>query len=179
MKLKQLLPESLLVERYLTLITPDQRKQYLDIVWDMLQKSYSKIGGFKSSATPEDLIKETSLWKLVRKNGKIVAVSLYSDKYGRKCIASGTDGSPEGKAALMQTWLDDTKQNRAWGEVSGAAEHIKVKQGMKPIPNKYVAAILRKDIINYNPDGYHYTRLIGGEPHEKLMIGNIQGYSFE
>ena len=33
--------------------------------------------------------------------------------------------------------------------------------------------ILNKDIIEYNEDGFHYTRLISGEPHEKILIGNI------
>lgn len=37
-----------------------------------------------------------------------------------------------------------------------------------------VADILGKEILEYDPDGYHYTRLINGEPHRKIMIGNVQ-----
>lgn len=179
MKLSKIVNEILLVERVLTLITPDDRKKYLDVVWDILQKSYEKIGGFKSVPNKEALIPETNIWKLVRKGNKIVAVGLYSSKSGRKCIGSGTDGSPEGKAALLQMWLDDTKQNRSWGEVSGAAEHIKLKQGHKVIPNKYASQILNKDILSLNPDGVHYTRMIGGEPHEKLLTGHVEGLNLE
>ena len=178
MKLKQLLPKNLLIERYITLLSPTDRTKYIDIVWELMEKAYAKLGGFKSADDKQDLIDKTSIWKLVRKNGKIVAVTVYKDKYGRKCIASGTDGTPEGKAALLQMWLEDTKQNRAWGEFSGPSEHIKLKQGMKPIPNKYAADILQKPIISLNPDGYHYTRMIGGEPHEKLLAGNVEGFNF-
>ena len=178
MKLKQLLPKAFLTERYITLINPEDRSKYSSVIWDMLQQTYAKLGGFKSAKSADELIQETDLWKMVRKNGKIVAASLYKDKYGRKCIASATDGTPEGKAALMQLWLEDTKQNRAWGEFSGPSEHIKLKQGIKPIPNKYVADILNKPIVSLNPDGYHYTRMIAGEPHEKILAGNVEGFNF-
>lgn len=30
-----------------------------------------------------------------------------------------------------------------------------------------------KPILSINSDGYHYTRIIGNEPHEKIMVGNI------
>jgi len=179
MKLKSIVSEILLTERFLTLISNSERSKYLDIVWDMLEKSYAKIGGFKSVDSKDTLIKETSLWKLVRKNNKIVAVSIYSDKLGRKAIGGATDGTDEGKKALYQIWLEDIKQNRAWAEVSGAAEHIKTKLGEKPVPNKFVAQILGKTLISLNPDGYHYTRLIAGEPHEKLLVGKVQGFPFE
>ena len=179
MKLTKLLSEALLAERYITLISKDQRKPYLPLIWDMLQKAYANIGGFKSTDSPEGLLDETSLWKLVRKNNKIVAVSIYSDKLGRKTIGAATDGSEEGKAALKQIWIDDIKQNRSWAEVSGAAKHIKKKLGISAIPNKYAAEILQKPIISLNPDGYHYTRTIAGEHHEKLLVGKIEGYSFE
>ena len=36
MKLSKIVNEILLVERVLTLITPDDRKKYLDVVWDSL-----------------------------------------------------------------------------------------------------------------------------------------------
>jgi predicted ATP-dependent protease len=80
MKLTKLLPKSILVERYITLIKPEDRTQYVDLVWDMLQQTYKKLGGFKSARDKEDLIADSSIWKMVRKNGKIVAVSIYKDK---------------------------------------------------------------------------------------------------
>ena len=102
MKLKSIVSEILLTERFLTLISNSERSKYLDIVWDMLEKSYAKIGGFKSVDSKDTLIKETSLWKLVRKNNKIVAVSIYSDKLGRKAIGGATDGTDEGKKLFIK-----------------------------------------------------------------------------
>ena len=175
MKLKRLYNE-LLLERYVNITDSADKRKYGQLVWDMLQTSYEDIGGYKGASSIEELIETSSLWKLVRRNGKIVAISLYKDFKGRKGIGAGSDGSEEGKKALYDLWAEDLKLNRAWTEVSGKTEHIKLKQGFKPIPNKYAAEILNKEILNLNPDGIHYTRLISGVPYEKVIVGKIAGY---
>lgn len=175
MKLKKLYNE-LLLERYINLTAENDKRKYGQLVWDMLQVSYEKIGGYKGASSIDELIKTSHLWKLVRRNGKIVAFSLYKDFKGRKGIGAATDGSEEGKKALYDLWAEDLKLNRAWTEVSEKVEHIKLKQGFKPIPNKYAAEILNKEILSLNPDGIHYTRLIGGVPYEKVIVGKIDGY---
>lgn len=176
MKLKKIY-EGLVTERYLNLLQPSEKEQYVDIVWDMLDKSYKKIGGYKGASSPEELIEKSSLWKLVRKNNKIVALAIYKDERGRKSIGVASDGTDEGKNALFDLWLEDLKFSRAWGEVSGAAEAKKLGLGYKPIPNKYAEEILGKDVLSLNPDGIHYTRLIGGIPYEKVIVGKVPGYS--
>jgi hypothetical protein len=175
MKLKSLLPK-LLTERFLSLLSVEDRRKYIDEVWDMLQKSYAKVGGFKSAPNKEELLKETDFWKLVKKNGKIVAIALYKFKRGRKSIAGGTDGTDLGKEWLMKIFLEDLQQNRSWSEVSDKVELIKTKMGYFKIPNKFVEEILNKPIISLDPDGYHYTRMIAGEPHTKMMVGHIDGF---
>jgi hypothetical protein len=174
MKLKRIY--NLLTERFINATTEDEMKKYSSVVWEMLNTSYKDIGGYKGASSPEELINKSSLWKLVRKNGKIVAVVIYADNRGRKAIALATDSSIEGKEALMSIWAEDLSYNRAWSEVSGKAEHLKLKKGFKPVPNKYAAEILNKEILNLNPDGIHYTRLIGGIPYEKAIVGKIAGY---
>jgi hypothetical protein len=166
----------LLTERYINAFSDTDKRKYADEVWDILQKSYAKIGGYAGADDVEELIKKSNLWKLVRKNGKIVALSLYKDQSGRKGIAAGTDGTEIGKQALYSMWAEDLKLSRAWSEVSGRAAEIKLKSGWKPIPNKYAAEILGKEIQSLNPDGIHYTRLIGGSPYEKMIVGSIEGY---
>jgi hypothetical protein len=47
------------------------------------------------------------------------------------------------------------------------------KMGAKPLSNKFAAALTGKEILELNPDGFHYTRLIQGEPHEKIIYGTI------
>jgi hypothetical protein len=68
---------------------------------------------------------------------------------------------------------EDIKMRRSWAEVSGAPEAIMKRAGAKPLPNKYAAPLTGKEILEYNPDGIHYTRLIAGEPHEKVIYGYV------
>ena len=180
MKLAQIL-EQVLLERYVNLIKKEDKQKYVDQVWDMLQKTYAPIGGFKSADSKEDLIQDSSIWKLVRKGGKIVAVMIYKDKLGRKSIAGATEigedgkATEEGKKALLSIVIEDIKLNRSWSEVSGKMEHLKRKYGAVPIPNKYAAELTGKEILELNPDGYHYTRMIGGKPYEKVIVGKVEG----
>lgn len=171
--------KSLLVEKVVNLWTDKDKEKYAENVWELFQNSYAKIGGFKSAVDTQELIQDTALWKCIRRNGEITAVSVYKDKYGRKSIGSATNGTEQGKKDLYMIWAEDVKMNRSWSEVSGAAEHINKKMGVGMIPNRFAAEILGKEILDYNEDGYHYTRLIAGHPHEKLLIGDVEGFNFD
>ena len=175
-ELKQLIREEikLITERFINLFDKKDIEPYLPQIWDIMQRTYEPIGGFKTAQTPEELLDKTYLAKLVRKNGKIVAASLYSDKYGRKAIATGSDGSNEGKTAVKQMYFEDVKMGRAWGEFSGKPEELLLRYGGIPIPNEYAEEILGKKILSKDPDGFHYTRIINGEPITKMIIGNVK-----
>ena len=41
------------------------------------------------------------------------------------------------------------------------------------MPNQYAGLLTGKQILELNDDGYHYTRLIHGEPHEKVIYGFV------
>lgn len=142
-------------------------------MWDILQSSYKDIGGFKSAVSPEELVADSHLWKLAKRNGKIVAVGIFKDSHGRKAIGYGSDGSPEGKRDVRMMSGEDVKMGRMWGEASGAVEHIYKKLGATPIPAKYAHLLTGKEILEFNPDGYHYTRRIMGHPHEKILFGMV------
>ena len=171
--MKELSITNLILETFVNLREKEDIAKYIDVIWDILQDSYESIGGFKSAKSKEDLIQKAGLIKLVRKEGRIVALRVYKDELGRKSIAGGTDGSDLGKLWFMKMCEEDIKLDRAWGEVSGKMEHIMLKRGATPIPNTMVAKILGKPIISLDPDGYHYTREIMGEPHTKIMVGNL------
>lgn len=169
--------ENILNEHYVTVTNNNDMNKYVDIVWDMLQNAYKEIGGFLTAKTKDELIKKSSLWKMVRRNGKILAVKIYtSKKGGRKSIACATNGTPEGKDALYSILKEDIKmmdQRQAWAEVSGKMEHLYNKFGGVVVPSKYVKDILKdKEIFGQKDDG-HYSRNIKGEPHEKIMFGWI------
>ena len=162
-----------LLEHVVNAFDSNEKFKYAAEVWDLLQSSYIKTGGFKSASSVAELIDDSGLWKLVTRDGKVTAVGIYKDKFGRKGIASGTDGSTQGKKDYMMIKSEDVKHKRSWSEVSGAPEKIMTKLGAKPIPNKYAHALTGKHIIELNRDGFHYTRLIAGHPHEKVIMGFI------
>ena len=176
-QIKSLIQENhnqILLERFVNLFDKNEIGKYIDTIWDILERTYEPIGGFHSANNKEDLIDKTYLAKLVKKNDKIIAVALYSDKFGRKTIAKGSDGSVEGKQAVKLIYLEDVKHKRAWGEFSGAAEKLMLKYGGVPIPNTLAKDILKKPIISLSPDGFHYYRDINGHKHEKIIIGNLE-----
>lgn len=164
----------ILSERVVNAFDNDKKKQYSDQVWNILQQSYAKLpGGFGTASSVEELIAKSGLWKIIVRNGKVSAVNVYKDQHGRKSIASGTDGSPQGKMDYKMIKNADVKLGRAWAEVSGAPAAMLEKMGAKPIPSKFAEMLTGKKIMNYDPDGVHYTRLINGEPHEKVMYGIV------
>ena len=164
-------------EKVINLFQPEDMHKYADEVWNILQKSYAKVpGGFLTAKNVEDLINKTWLWKLVKKDNKIIALKLYKfSKGGRKAIAGGTDGSIDGKKELLKIMHDDInlKDRKSWAEASGATEVHLTRLGAIPIPNKYASELLDKEILSYDPDGYHYIRTISGIPTRKIMMGNI------
>lgn len=163
--------EIALFEHVVNLHTSEEKEKYIDEVWDMLQKAYAGIGGFKSATSKEDLIQNSSIWKLVRRNKKLVSVGIYRDLHGRKSIAIATDGTIQGKKDLMKVRDDDIKLQRSWCECSGAVESLMKKIKAIPLDNKLAAKLTGKEIIGYDIDGVHYTRLIQGEPHVKVLYG--------
>lgn len=160
-------------EHVLNLITPAQKAKHADEVWDILQNAYAKIGGFKSAASPEELIDDSGIWKLVTRDGHISAVGIYKDKFGRKSIASGTDGTTQGRRDFGMIKDEDVKMGRSWAEVSDAVERIMARSGAEPIPAKFAGMLTGKEILDIDPDGYHYTRLIAGHPHTKIIYGTV------
>lgn len=165
-------------EHYITPISIDDRMKYAQEVFDLLFDSYKDIGGLFGINDPEDLVKQSTIWKLVRRNGKITAALIYADKgHGRKAIAGGTNGTPQGKNDFYNIIKEDIKMSdrHAYAEASGAPEHIYSKYGGVPIPNTEVHKILgpNKKILSLNPDGYHYSRAIGTDNivTEKIMFG--------
>ena len=73
----------MLNERFVNVFTPDDKKAYMDELWELLEITYAEIGGLMG-ASKSDLISAPGLWKLVRKNGRIVSGILYRDMAGRK-----------------------------------------------------------------------------------------------
>ena len=158
------------------------REKHRQEMHDLIQKSYSdpKIGGYgglkTGSKEESDSIHHDithSLIKATVRGGHVTAVNLYKKQHGRKSIAVGTDGTEQGKKDMRKNKLEDHEQKRAWGEVSGAPEHIARKMGVPVIPAKRAKELLNKD-VKAHPDDEHYDRPIGGEVHTKVMMGHVK-----
>lgn len=185
--------KTLLVERVINLLPQDinGKKAYADEVWSILQTSYEKVGGIQGSGfgSKEDMIKNIPFWKLIKRNGKIVAVGMYKDKHGRKRVAAGTDGTSEGKEGFAMLGKEDLQQKRAYGEVSGPSLSFALKQVGEEnfiknlIEPREVEKILDEPIIYPVSDddsevirhpglkSYFYQRDIGGDLKTKVMMG--------
>lgn len=166
----------ILLERYVNVFNNAEKDVYADDVWDILQSTYEKLGGIKGSGfrSKDEMIKTFPLWKLVRKNEKIVACILYKDKNGRKVAAIGQDGSQEGKEALRKAFMEEVKTQRSFGEVSGPALRMAEKLFGDElekylIPAEEVSAILGKEVKILGK--FRYTRSIGSDTVEKVMFG--------
>lgn len=97
------------------------RQKHKMEVWQILQRTYASIGGIKGNGfgSPEDMVAMIPFWKVATRNGEAKAVAMYKDKGGRKLVASGTDGTPEGKALALDIMKNDME--RAYGEKSKAS----------------------------------------------------------
>lgn len=166
------------------------KRRHAKEVYELLQGSYASQGGIKGSGfnSPEDMVNKIPMWKLVKKNGKVVAVSLYKDANGRKMVAMGSDGTDVGKSAVSNMLTSDLKMRRSKMEISGKAlSFLKKLTNVKPHVASFHDATeyhnARGDVIHRPKEDdpevvkhpefkeHFYSRVIGGHPHTKLMIG--------
>lgn len=125
------------------------------------------------------MIKNIKMWKLSRKNDKIVAVIMYKDKLGRKLVALGTDGTPEGKAEIAKLLKDEFRTQRAYGEISGNLLGFVKKILGSELEQYLIPAEKVKEVIGQEVqiiDKFAYKRKIGGEWIEKVMYGKIKNF---
>jgi len=175
-------------ERYINIIGDNEKKEkHKLVVWDLVQRSYAKIGGIKGSGfdSPEDMLNIT-FWKLIRKNGEIIAGKLYKDKNGRKSVASFTNQTKQGAIALAD--LVSNEFDRSMGETSagmlkfvvrsiGMSEAIKYAQTVddardilgKKLNTEHVDPAYPKKYPELAE--YFYSRELGGGQHTKIMFG--------
>lgn len=153
---------------------------------DMIKTSYTKVGGHPKIKAVGDLSSEYSDWIVLDIDEDPEAdlgVFGNPNKKGMKLGAAATDGTSNAKLAL-QNLKQQLLTNGWWAEVSDAPAHIAMnKLGLKPIENEqYVRELLAGKEIEWHgehPEGKFpgtfgwYTRKIGGEPHAKIIVGDV------
>lgn len=161
------------------------RQRHADQIHNILQRSYSTVkGGYGmwGSGTPDesdaiyaDIHNPEHIIKATKRGDRITTVNIYKKTpYGRKSIASGTDGTREGKADFLKNKGEDIQrtERNVYGEVSGAPEAVMTKLGAPVVPIPNVKKILKGKRIHPEPDNQHYRRILGGEMMRKIMVGN-------
>ena len=61
-ELRQLIKEeiqSLILERFVNLFNKEDIKPYIQDIWDIMQRTYEPIGGFKTASSPDELPTKT------------------------------------------------------------------------------------------------------------------------
>ena len=157
----------------------DQIAKLLPEVIDLVNKTYEPIGGYYGTTDIERLVRITSLVKVVRDaDGKLAACAYYRNMHNSfKLQAYGNDGTQHGKDCVKAIIKSDVAPytNWIWGEVSGTIEHYFKKFEGYPLPNEFVAEVLKKNPndIELSKDGFHYKRIIGKnvEATEKVVYG--------
>ena len=161
----------------------DLRTKHEAHISDILKSSYKSVGGYgglgsgsseEHSAITADIHNPNHFIKGTVRDGKLVAVSLYrKTDAGRKRIASGTDGSTDGKKGYIKSQEEDRdrKERNAYSEVSHKPEEIAKKMGVPQVSNDDVSKIIGKPIEKL-PNGTHYQRDLGGVKRTKVMVGH-------
>ena len=150
------------------------REAYQEALWAMYEASYRTIGMHLSGTTA--LLKYPHWEVHMGPDGQANAFRLAEPTpYGLKLTLGGSDGTPEGKAALKQSMAEGLKKPGWYGEVSHAVEVIAVKGGAPTVCAEYAGEVLKKPVVP-DPDGVHYTRNLTGVGRvKKRMVGLPRG----
>lgn len=145
-------------------------------ILELIEISYH--GQYYGKTDPKLLVKSTSLVQAVFKDDVIVACALCRRfQESHKISAICCDQTDLGKKALEAIIKENiiNFKDWVWCETSKVVEHYYKKHHGYPIPNCYVATLLRKpaETISLSVDGFHYKRKIGDqtEESEKVIFG--------
>lgn len=147
---------------------------YADDIINMIDATYSKIGGIgmsvKSSSDIKKLAPTWDLNDIDADDDMDVANATKPKSAGNKFVAGMSDGSPKAKEVLVKYLMTSLKKNGNYAELSGAPAHIAQKNGIPYIDDEdKVRKALKKD-ITWLGDGW-YERSIKGRKLKKRLFG--------
>jgi len=171
--------EEVLNEKIINLYNKDEKEKYADSIYDLLQKSYAKIGGIKGSGfeNSQRMIDKVYLWKIYKKGNKILAGIMYKDKGIRKGVAVFTNQTKEGIVTLKKLLREDFE--RSIIEISGPLYKF-IQKNFKDLLEKYKipckeAEKILKEKLECEDD-YFYIRDINGNKLRKVLVGTIKKF---
>jgi hypothetical protein len=154
--------------------------------FELIQTAYAEIGGHSKITNPDDIFSDPdwNYWAGTDIHGTPdfdIIVFCKKTKYGIKYAGVGHDGSKQAKRKYIEQRGADLKKLGYYVEVSGRIAEILINGYNVPIVNSKedVEKIIGKPVewLGKHPndpkspgDGW-YRRILGGKPHNKIMIG--------
>jgi len=158
-------------------------------IYDMITKTYAKIGGYPDFKKVSDLPDDHTNWIVANVDKDPDADIVRFGKPGpggMKMTGSASDGSEAAKAILINKTAKMLNTPGNYAEMSDAIAHIMITR--KNVPFVANEDDIRKllpgkslTFVGENPNGKYpgytgwYKRKIGGKDHLKIMLGKPNG----
>lgn len=153
-------------------------------LFDLLSKTYSYIGGYVDFKSPSDIPANHTLWYAVDIDGDAVPDAVEfakSTPHGVKWTGAATNGTSTAKSEFLSDFINKLNTPGNFAEVSDALMHILItRYHVAYVDNKEeVENVIGKTVtwLGPHPDGKYpgyngfYVRILGGQPHMKLLLG--------
>ena len=154
-----------------------ERAFIADEVFELLSVAYANVRGGLLFSSADELVMNTSVWRVIYFQSTIVGVVIYKAKRGLKMVALALANNltkPIKKhTKTMLSYLFKVTFSNSWMEVSEGAERFIIQNGGERylVSNTLASKLTGKDILGYCDDGYHYKREINGVIKTKVIIG--------
>lgn len=167
-------------------IDPKDHAELSNELYDLISTAYVDIGGHSKINSPDDVFSDPdwTFWKGVDLHDSPdvdLVVWGQDTKYGVKFSGVGHDGEKDTKRAYLEQKAKDLSKIGYYNEVSGKLAQIMVnKYGVPVVEDEETVKKLIPKMTEFHgghptdptmPGKGWYTRMIGGHPHVKLVIG--------
>jgi hypothetical protein len=135
--------------------------------------TYTKLG---LKITNKNELLEYDVWELYLDDGTPIAFSVFTTKsFGLKAGFSGSNGSSDGKRAIVTSMLRYFHLPGYYAEVSHKPEELARSYNAPVVCATFASKVLGKP-VTIEEDGLHYTRMLGGVGRvTKVLVGMPKG----
>lgn len=165
--------------------TENHKKELSDEFFDLINKSYSQIGGHSKIKSPDDVFSDWNYWAGIDIHGSNdydIVVFGQKTNYGVKFSGTGHDGEKDSIKKYMDEFGKKLNTYGYYAEVSDKLGEILTHKYKLHIVNNQedVEKVLGKKVewkgeVNGKSGNGWYSRKIGGHNHTKLLVGNPKG----
>ena len=158
-------------------LTDDEKEEFAEEIFDLINTAYSPIGGNPNYKSPQDVMgdeRDANYMVIdLDDDPEFDAVKITKSKSsGNKSVGMGHDDSSPAKSATVNITALMLKEPGHYVEVSGKLKDILMSKGVPVVTDKEtIQKVMAGKNIEMNDDGT-YSRYIGGEKHTKTLMGN-------